>query len=129
MKKTARILVVVMMIAILATSLVSCSKILNGKYTAEVDWLGVAKTTVTYEFSGKEVTKTAVTGIGSLSNTTTDKGTYEIKEDPEDSDKLVIVFTFGEEGNTTSTTYSFSEGTLDGEKIIIINGSQFTKTK
>ena len=51
--------------------------------------------------------------------------TYEIVESEENPDKLVIKFTFGDE----TATYSYSEGELDGEKIIIINGTTFTKVK
>lgn len=124
MKRTIKLVAVVMVVAMLALALVSCAKTLSGKYTAEVNWY-VGTTTVTYEFKGNDVKKTTVSGIGSLSNTDVVEGTYEIVESAEDAEKLVIKFTFGD----NTETYSYSEGTLDGEKIIIINGTTFTKVK
>ena len=51
--------------------------------------------------------------------------TYEIVDSTEEEGKLVIKFTFGD----NTTTYSFSEGTVDGEKVIIINGTTFKKAE
>ena len=124
MKKTIRILSAVMVIAMLALTLVACGKTLNGKYSSEVDW-GIVKGEVTYEFKGKNVTMTTVTGIVGFEKTDVQEGTYEITKSAEDSSKLVIKFTFGD----NTTTYSFSEGTVDGEKVIIINGTNFKRSK
>lgn len=124
MKKTIKLLAVVMVVAMLALALVSCAKTLNGKYTSEVDW-GIVKGKVTYEFKGNDVTMTTTTGIAGFEKSETETGTYEIVESEENADKLVIKFTFGDE----TATYSYSEGELDGEKIIIINGTTFTKVK
>ncbi|MBQ7873322.1 MAG: hypothetical protein IJ360_05060 [Clostridia bacterium] len=124
MKKTIKLVAVVMVIAMLALSLVACAKTLNGKYTSEVDW-GIVKGNVTYEFKGNDVTMTTTTGIAGFEKNDTKTGTYEIVESEENADKLVIKFTFGDD----TTTYSYSEGELDGEKVIIINGTTFTKVK
>lgn len=124
MKKTIKLVAVVMVIAMLALSLVACAKTLNGKYTSEVDWVWV-KGQVTYEFKGNDVTMTTTTGIAGFEKDDTKTGTYEIVESEENADKLVIKFTFGDD----TTTYSYSEGELDGAKIIIINGTTFTKVK
>lgn len=124
MKNTIKILAVVIVIAMLAVSLVACSKILNGKYTSEVDW-GLVSGKVTYEFSGKNVTMTTVTGIAGFEKSDVKEGTYEIVDSTEEEGKLVIKFTFGD----NTTTYSFSEGTVDGEKVIIINGTTFKKAE
>ena len=124
MKKTIKLLAVVMVVAMLALALVSCAKTLNGKYTSEVDW-GIVKGKVTDEFKGNDVTMTTTTGIAGFEKSETETGTYEIVESEENADKLVIKFTFGDD----TTTYSYSEGELDGEKIIIINGTTFTKVK
>lgn len=124
MKKTIKLVAVVMVIAMLALSLVACAKTLNGKYTSEVDW-GIVKGEVTYEFKGNDVTMTTTTGIAGFEKNDTKTGTYEIVESEENADKLVIKFTFGDD----TTTYSYSEGELDGEKVIIINGTTFTKVK
>ena len=54
------------------------------------------------------------------------EGKYEIMEDNDDPSKLVIAFEFdGEE----RVTYSFSQGEMDGEKIIKISGIEFKKVK
>lgn len=116
MKKTVRILAVFMMIAMLTLTLASCAKTLSGKYTGS--FLSIE---TTFEFDGKNVTKT--TGIGSFAKTV--EGTYEIVKSEEDSEKYVIKFTFGDD----TTTSSFSEGEMDGEKIIKIDGFEFKKVK
>lgn len=120
MKKTARILVVVMMIAVLATSLVSCSKILNGSW--ESNTLG----TTTYTFEGKNYTKTYALSVG-VDISKTEAGTYEIKEDPEDSSKLIISFTTGDDSDSTTVSCSFAEGEENGVKYIKIDGVKYTK--
>lgn len=124
MKKTFRFFAIVMIIATLALTLASCSKILTGKYSAEVDW-GIISGKVSYEFKGKNVTMTIVTGIVGFEKSEVIEGTYEITESVEEEGKLVIKFTFGDE----TSTYSFSEDKVDGEKVIIINGTTFKKSK
>ncbi len=127
MKRTIKLVAVVMVVAMLALALVSCAKTLNGKYTAEANW-GLGETTYTYDFTvGGKVTRTTTTDtLFGNPETKTAEGKYEIMEDNNDPQKLVIAFEFeGEE----RVTYSFSEGTLDGEKVIIINGTTFTQVK
>ena len=114
MKKTVRILAVFMIIAMLTLTLASCGKTLSGKYKGS--FLGFE---TTFEFKGNKVTKTS--GIGGYTKSV--EGTYEIVKSEENSEKYVIKFTFGDE----TTTSSFSEGTIDGEKIIIIDGMDFKK--
>ena len=126
MKKTIKLVAVVMVIAMLALSLVACAKTLRGSYSSTGEFWGV-ESTVTYSFDGKDYTKTTVTGIGTLSNTNTETGTYEIVEDPEDAEKLVIKFTTTSGDNSTTVTYSFKEGTKDGTKYIEIDGNEFLK--
>ena len=130
MKKTIKLLAVVMVIAMLAITLVSCAKTLKGDYSSTSEFFGV-KTTVTYSFDGKNVTITTVTGAGTLSNTTTQKGTYEIKEDPENADAEIIVFTFtSEDGSSTTTkTCTFSDGKEGDVKFIKIDGEQYNLNK
>ena len=125
MKKTIKLLAVVMVIAMLAISLVSCGKILSGTYEkkAESQALG---TDITYEFKGKEYTKTTVSYVaGFASEPNVEKGTYKIVEDPENADALLIVFT--PEGAEDGQSYSYSTGTLNGKKIIVIGGTNYTK--
>ena len=99
MKRTIKLVAVVMVVAMLALALVSCAKTLNGKYTSEVDW-GWVKGKVTYEFKGNDVTMTTTTGIAGFEKSETETGTYEIVESEENADKLVIKFTFGDDTKT-----------------------------
>jgi hypothetical protein len=76
---------------------------------------------------GGKVTKTTVTdSLFGNPETVVTEGKYEIMEDNENPDKYVIAFEFE---NEERVTYSYSEGNIDGEKVIIINGSTFTKVK
>lgn len=111
MKKTVRILAVVMIVTTLALTLVACSKMLRGKYVADISGMDVY-----YDFNGKEVTRY----IGAGGYGKTEEGTYEIvKEDGE----YVIKLTFGDR----TETYSFAQGRENGEKYIKIDGRTFTK--
>ena len=112
MKKTVRILSAVMVIAILALTLVSCSKVIFGKYSNDL---------TTYEFKGTKVIKT--TEIGGFSKT--EEGTYEIVESTEKEGELIIKLTFGD--NTDS--YSFTQGEENGEKYIKIGLFEYKKVK
>ncbi len=124
MKKTVKILAVFMIISMLSVSLVSCSKMVTGKYSAT--FLGV-ETTFEFGVFGS-VTKTTVIPktIFTDEETVVKEGKYEIMEDNEDPKKLVIAFEFEDEERVT---YSFSQGEIDGEKIIIIAGVEFSKVK
>lgn len=115
-----------MMIAVLTISLASCAKTLKGSYSSTIG-SGSAGVTTTYTFDGNNFTKTVVMGIGTLSNTTKTEGTYEITEDPENSDQLVIVFTVVDGNNTTTKSCSLVEGEENGVKYIKIDGTQFNK--
>ena len=122
MKKTVRLLAVLMIVAMLSVSLASCSNTLSGKYSSTVD-IALYKETTTYEFGlFGSVTRTVVKEvIGSDPETTETKGKYEIAEDQDDPDKLVIIFEFeGEE----RTTKSFVQGTEGDVKYIKIGGVQ-----
>lgn len=128
MKKTLRLVAVLMIVAMLSISLVSCGKTLTGKYSATFDLFGLTETTTTYEFGlfGK-VTRTVVSEtIGSDPETTVTEGKYEIMEDPENPDNLIIAFEFeGEE----RTTYDFVEGTEGNTKYIKIGNTQYKEVK
>lgn len=112
-----------MMIAVLATSLVSCSKILNGSY--ENNTLG----NTTYTFEGKNFTKVYSASVLGADVSKKTEGTYEITEDEEDESKLVIKLTYTEGEETTTVTYSFVEGEENGEKYIKIDGVKYTAVK
>ena len=109
MKKSIRILAVVMALLMVTLVFASCGKTIKGTYSAEVDVL-VLKYTATYEFSGKNVTVTKVVNplIGE-SKTSTIEGKYEIIVN--DDDTMDIKFTFEtEDEHITSGTFDFEEG-------------------
>ena len=116
--------IILILVLALPVSLVSCSKMVTGKYSAT--FLGV-ETTFEFGVLGS-VTKTTVIPktIFTDEETVVKKGKYEIMEDNENPEKLVIAFEFEDEERVT---YSFSQGEIDGEKIIIIAGVEFSKVK
>ncbi len=128
MKKTIRLVAVLMIVAMLAVSLTSCSKMLSGKYVSESGIGDLVGARTVYEFKGNKVTMTITTSnIITGESTESKTGTYEIMEDNDDPDKLVIAFEFEGEDRYTR---SFSEGeNVDGEKIITIGGVDYKKSK
>ncbi len=113
MKKTiTKICVISLVAVIVCLALASCGKTLSGKYEGEMD-LVVAKYTVTYEFSGKnvEVTRKTTTIVGT-SDTVTVKGTYEINDAGDE-----ITFTWDEEDDVIDGGTFVFEETEDGIKI------------
>ena len=97
MKKTLRVIAVVMVAIMLCLSLASCGKKLSGTYSAEVFGSGVE-----YEFSGSKVTITVkVLGaeVGSAEGKYSikdDKITFEFESEDEDVDKYSGTFDFEE---------------------------------
>ena len=92
MKKSIRILAVVLALMMVTVVFASCAKTIKGTYSAEVDVV-VLKYTATYEFSGKNVTVTKVVNpLLGESKTYTIEGTYEIIEN--DDDTMDIKFEF-----------------------------------
>ena len=112
MKKSIRILAVVMTVLMLCLTLASCGKKLSGTYKAELggDLLGYE---ATYEFSGSKVEVTKEGTVLGVKNSVTIEGTYEIKDDK-------ITFTFEtEDKDIKSGTFAFEE-TEDGIKIGVV---------
>ena len=97
MKKTIRVLALVMALTMVLFVFASCGKKLSGKYSAEL--LG---TGATYEFKGSKVTIT-VKALGATAATL--EGTYKIADDQ-------ITFTF-ESDDKDAEKYS---GTFDFEE-------------
>ena len=97
MKKTIRVLALVMALTMVLFVFASCGKKLSGKYSAEL--LG---TGATYEFKGSKVTIT-VKALGATAATF--EGTYKIADDQ-------ITFTF-ESDDKDAEKYS---GTFDFEE-------------
>jgi hypothetical protein len=109
MKKSIRILAVVLALMMVTVVFASCAKTIKGTYSAEVDVV-VLKYTATYEFSGKNVTVTKVVNpLLGESKTYTIEGTYEIIEN--DDDTMDIKFEFKtEDDHIKSGTFDFEQG-------------------
>lgn len=116
MKTAVKITAVALVAIMLVCAFASCAKTLSGSYSGST-LLG----TVTYEFNGNKVTKSYKLG----NTTTTSESTYEITKD--DDGNQVIKFTTEKDGNSTSTTSKFSEGSVDGKAFIEIDGVRYTK--
>jgi len=109
MKKTVRILSVVLALLMVTLVFASCGKTLKGKYSAEVNVIAL-KYTATYEFSGKNVTVTKVVNplVGDT-KTYTIEGTYEIIENADET--MDIKFEFKtEDDDIKSGTFDFEQG-------------------
>ena len=115
MKKTFRILALIMTMVILSLSVAGCSKFVTGKYVANIGGIETS-----YEFSTHNKV-TRIIGAGGYSYT--EEGTYEIIENEENTGELVIKFTF--DGDTE--IYPFSQGKENGVKYIKIDGWKFEK--
>ena len=112
MKKSVRILAVVMAVLMVTLVLASCGKTLSGTYSAEA--LG---TGVTLEFSGKKVTmtnKVLGTQVGDPV-----EGTYKI----EDNKITITVETEDKDIGALNGTFDFEEG----EDYIKIGIIKYTK--
>ena len=109
MKKTVKILALVMVAAMLCCVLASCGNTLKGTYAAEVATIRTA-----YNFDGKNVTIDA--GALGFSKQVA-SGTYEIKDGK-------IIFTFDEDNKYTGT-FDFEQG----EDYIKIAGITYTAEK
>ena len=109
MKKSIRILAVVLALMMVTVVFASCAKTIKGTYSAEVDVV-VLKYTATYEFSGKNVTVTKVVNpLLGEAKTYTIEGTYEIIEN--DDDTMDIKFEFKtEDDHIKSGTFDFEQG-------------------
>ena len=99
MKKSIRILAVVMAVLMVTLVLASCGKTLKGTYSAEI-----AGTGNTLEFSGKKVTIT-YKFLGQQVGDAVE-GTYEIK----DNKITITVETEDKEIGSLNGTFDFEEG-------------------
>ena len=121
MKKSIRIMAVVMALLMVTFVFASCGKTLKGTYEAEID-LALLKYTATYEFSGSKVEISKKTTVLGSVNTVTFEGTYEIIENDDGSMEITISLE-SEDDQIKSGTYTFEEG----EDYIKIGGIQYTK--
>ena len=108
MKKFARVLALVMAMALLCLTFAACSKTLSGKYEAEINY-GLGKYTASYEFSGNkvEITKKSTTILGTV-DTLTLNGTYEITET--DDGMEITIELEDDDDQIKSGTFTFEEG-------------------
>ena len=122
MKKTIRVMALVLALTAVLFVFASCGKTLSGTYSAEFD-IAVLKYTATYEFKGSKVTATKVTNplIGD-SKTTTLEGTYEIIENDDGSMDIKLSFETTD-SEIKSGTFDFEEG----EDYIKIGLVKYTK--
>ena len=109
MKKTIRVMALVLALTAVLFVFASCGKTLSGTYSAEID-IAVLKYTATYEFKGSKVTATKVTNplIGE-SKTTVLEGTYEIVENDDGSMDITLNFETADD-EIKSGTFDFEEG-------------------
>ena len=109
MKKSIRVLVVLMALLMVTVVFASCAKTIKGTYSAEVD-IAILKYTATYEFSGKNVTVTKVINpLLGESKTYTIEGTYEIIENDDDTMDIKFEFKTDDE-HIKSGTFDFEQG-------------------
>ena len=107
MKKITKVLALVLVLSMVCVIFASCGKTISGKYQLDVRVAGTGAVT-TYEFSGSKYTCTVETYLlGSLTNTETSEGTYEIVET--ESGTLQISFT-KKGAESASTPVAFEEG-------------------
>ena len=113
MKRSVKILALVMAAMMLCLSLVACGKKLSGEYELDATILGTGAVT-TYAFSGSKVTITLETKAGGIVTKTVElDGKYAI-----DGDKITFEFE-GEDAKTYNGEFDFAE-TEKGIKIGII---------
>ena len=127
MKTMIKVMAVALLAVMMCTVLASCSTI-SGTYSATYEsegflGLGAGSYTTTYEFKGKNITRTDDVTVGSKTTTNTLTGTYEIQDD-----KIVITWdkdveTGDGQSSTTKSTYDFAKG--DG--FVLIDGRQYNK--
>ena len=109
MKKSIRIMAVVMALLMVTLVFASCGKTLKGTYKAEVGIGGLAGYTTTYTFSGKKVEIAKTTTLLGNSNTTTLNGTYEITEKDDGTMEITITLETSDD-DIKSGTYTFEQG-------------------
>lgn len=121
MKKIVSTLLVCVMLVGMIFTLVSCGKILNGKYECVIS----DSNRITYEFSLNKVTQTVTTGAFGYTNSKVTEGKYEINEVEEN--KYTITFTWDVDGEEQIETVDFSEGEENGVKFIKLGLVRYEK--
>ena len=122
MKKSVRIMAVVMALLMVTLVFASCGKTISGTYEAEIDGGILGKYTATYEFSGKKVTATKVISTLLGSDTVTLEGTYEITEKDDGTMEITLNFETSDD-HVKSGTFAFEQG----DDYIKIGVAKYTK--
>lgn len=123
MRKSMRILSLTLALLTVVAVLASCGGTkLSGTYEGKADLFGIAGGSVTYKFSGSNVTITSTGKILTVEKTETKKATYEIKE--KDDGSMTITFTYKDDGDK-SETFSFKQD--KDNNTITIAGVTYTK--
>ena len=108
MKKSIRILAVVLALMMVTVVFASCAKTIKGTYKAEIGG-SLAGYTATYTFSGKKVEISKTATLLGQSKTTTLEGTYEIAEKDDGTMEITITLD-SEDDDIKSGTFTFEEG-------------------
>ena len=131
MKKTMKILTLIMALVLVCCVFASCANTLSGTYSASAGGT-LAGGKISLTFSGKNVTITTVAGVAGFTSTNEVKGTYEIAEAADGTQTITISVADKSEGDAKSIlgTQSFSEGKdANGNDTITVGLFTFTKTK
>ena len=131
MKKTMKILTLVMALVLVCCVFASCANTLSGTYSAEAGG-ALASGKISLTFSGKNVTITTVAGIVGFTSTSEVEGTYEIAEAADGSQTITITVEGDAEGEAKSVlgTQSFSKGKdANGNDTITVGILTLTKAK
>ena len=109
MKKSIRIMAVVMALLMVTLVFASCGKTIKGAYKADIGLVGLAGYTATYTFSGKKVEISKTATLLGQSTTTNFEGTYEITEKDDGTMEITITLE-NDDDDIKSGTYVFEEG-------------------
>ena len=109
MKKIAKVLSLVLVVAMVCVLFASCGKTLSGTYAAGGDLGGLAGAKTSYTFSGSKVTVTVTTTLLGNSSVKEYKGTYEINEAEDGSMTITMEFEDSEASDYRVTNKTFKE--------------------
>lgn len=127
MKKTIRIIALLLVAVTVCLALASCAKTLSGTYSTGANLGSLVGGSVAFKFRGSKVTVSVTTLLAGSSTTKDFEGKYEITTDDNGAEK--ITFTFEDSGaNEYNGSFSFKEGKdADGNKTVTFGGATYTK--
>ncbi len=121
MKKSIKILSVILVLVCLCATLASCGTTLSGTYSAGTGDTSLVGGKTEYNFKGKNVTIAVTAGALGFEKTTEFEGTYEIKDD-----KITFTFDSEEKGDDV---YNGSFDFEKGDGFIKIAGVKYTEVE